>query len=154
MKRFVSRSLLGFLGLLVTPCMTHPAQQTLQQEYRSDPRRVRLKRFFAARKAPAEGLAADFLAAADHHNLDWRLLPSLSVIESGGGKHCKKNNMFGWDSGEHKFLSLRHGIHFVARRLTQSKLYRGKPLDEKASRWTRSSGNTTHIPTTRPGSNS
>jgi hypothetical protein len=136
MKRFVPQSLIVFAGLLAAPCMIHPAQQASQPEYNNnDPRFVRLQRFFAARKAPAQGLAGDFLAAADHHGLDWRLLPSLSVIESGGGKHCKKNNMFGWDSGEHEFLSFRHGIHFVARRLAQSRIYRGKPLNEKLERY-------------------
>jgi hypothetical protein len=115
--------------------MTHPTQQASPPEYENDPRFSRLQDFFAAREAPAEALAGDFLAAADHHKLDWRLLPSLSVIESGGGKHCKNNNMFGWDSGEHKFLSFRHGIHFVARRLTESRLYRGKPLEEKLGKY-------------------
>lgn len=135
MKRFVPQSLIVFAGLLAAPCVTHPAQQTSPPEYRDDPRFRRLQRFFTARKAPAAALASDFLAAADHHKLDWRLLPSLSVIESGGGKHCKRNNMFGWNSGEHQFLSFRHGIHFVARRLTHSRLYRGKPLDEKLGQY-------------------
>jgi hypothetical protein len=74
-------------------------------------------------------LAPDFLAAADRHGLDWRLLPSISLVESGGGKNAAKNNIFGWDSARRGFTSIRGSIDLVASRIAHSKLYRNKDLD-------------------------
>jgi len=95
-----------------------------------DPRLVRLKEYLAQRGCPAEALAADFLAAADAHQLDWRLLPSLALIESSGGKYHKNNNIFGWANGRIRFPTVRHGIYAVARKLAESPPYREKSTDE------------------------
>jgi hypothetical protein len=62
--------------------------------------------------------------AADDNQLDWRLLPSISVIESGGGKAYHNNNIFGWSNGDVLFPSIRHSIHEVAYKLGRSPLYR------------------------------
>jgi hypothetical protein len=67
---------------------------------------------------------------ADQHNLDWRLLPSISMVESGGGREARNNNLFGWDGGKAIFISVRAGIHNVAARLGNSKMYRDKGVDE------------------------
>lgn len=76
-----------------------------------------------------ERYAADLVAAADNHRLDWRLLPSLALVESSGGKVYMNNNVFGWDSCKQKFPSIQAGIHVVAERLANSPYYRGKNLD-------------------------
>jgi hypothetical protein len=57
------------------------------------------------------------------------LLPSISFIESTGGKAARNNNMFGWDSGNAEFATLAEGINVVAYRLAHSELYRDKDLD-------------------------
>jgi hypothetical protein len=94
-----------------------------------DPRLNRLKSFFEAAHSPIRHLAADFLAAADYHNLDWRLLPSISMVESTAGKNCSGNNVFGWKSGRKEFASVREAIYVIASRLAHSRLYRGKNVD-------------------------
>jgi hypothetical protein len=63
--------------------------------------------------------------------LDWRLLPSISVIESGGGKAYKNNNLFGWANGDHLFPSLKSGIHEVGYKLGRSPLYRNRDVPAK-----------------------
>ncbi|MDQ2950454.1 MAG: hypothetical protein M3Y27_31695, partial [Acidobacteriota bacterium] len=68
-----------------------------------DPRTVRLIKFFSHLHCPVLNLAPDFIHEADVNHLDWRLLPSISVIESGGGKAYKNNNIFGWNKGEQLF---------------------------------------------------
>ncbi len=78
--------------------------------------------------SPVSHLAPDFVDAADRNTLDWRLLPSIAVIESGAGKEYTNNNIFGWDSGKTKFPSVRAGIHTVATRLSKSRLYKHKPI--------------------------
>jgi hypothetical protein len=99
-------------------------------ENRSDPRLETLRTFFHLADCPAEEYAAAFLEAADHNELDWRLLPSLSFVESTGGKFARDNNLFGWDSGRAHFPSPIAGIHAVGYRLSHSDLYKDKELDE------------------------
>jgi hypothetical protein len=112
------------------PVSPHIAPVPLQREYRSDPRLSALTRFFTRTECPAAGYAADFLIVADEFALDWRLLPSLSFIESTGGKASPHNNLFGWDSGKAHFSSPSAAIRSVGSQLAKSALYRSKSLDE------------------------
>ena len=95
---------------------------------RKDARTVRLERFFIRLHCPVRPLADEFVHAADDNHLDWRLLPSISVIESGGGKAYKNNNIFGWANGEYLFPSIRSGIREVAYKLGRSPLYRNRDV--------------------------
>lgn len=97
----------------------------------SDPRTDRLKKYFARLRCPVSYLAEDFIHAADDNHLDWRLLPSISVIESGGGKVYRNNNIFGWANGDHLFPTLRSAINEVAFKLGKSALYRNRDIDGK-----------------------
>jgi len=110
-----------------------PAPGSLHGERKApvaDHRLARLQAFFAKSDCPAKEYSDDFLLAADHNNLDWRLLPSISYVESTGGKSARNNNLFGWDSGRATFLSARQGIHEVGYRLTHSHMYRSKNIDQ------------------------
>lgn len=118
-------------GLLVVQSTTSLSQQYDPPVYKTDPRLMLLKRFFEQRESPVARLSRDFLLAADRNRLDWRLLPSISIIESGGGKAYRNNNIFGWAGCEEQFPSVRDGIHVVAGRLANSKLYKNKNLDAK-----------------------
>ncbi len=111
------------------------AQDAIESKYQADRRLTRLVEFFEAVDAPAKELSAHFLAAADKHGLDWRLLPSISMVESGGGKRYKLNNIFGWDSARRGFATVRDGIYEVASRLANSRLYRNLPLDKLLNRY-------------------
>ncbi|HBY61425.1 MAG TPA: hypothetical protein DEH78_16510 [Solibacterales bacterium] len=127
-KKLVSQSLVVVAGLMAVPGNADP-QQTQSGTYQQDPRLHRIRTFFSERRSPAHRYAADFVRAADRNNLDWRLLPSISFLESGGGKAYKNNNIFGWDNCERRFRSVPHGIHTVADRLANSDLYKDKDLD-------------------------
>jgi hypothetical protein len=93
---------------------------------RVDARTVRLAKFFAKLHCPVKDLAADFVRVADNYKLDWRLLPSISIVESGGGKSYRNNNIFGWGNGNLKFPSIKAGIQEVALKLSRSPLYRNR----------------------------
>jgi hypothetical protein len=124
------RQLILWAGLVGTvPGLPIPAQRPAQNGRPQDVRLIRLQAFFEAAGSPVRHLAADFLAAADRHHLDWRLLPSISLVESGAGKHCSGNNVFGWKSGRKEFASVREAIYLVASRLAVSRIYRGKDLN-------------------------
>jgi hypothetical protein len=106
-----------------------PGSRLAETAPATDPRLLRIKQYFLERECPAHVYAEDFVTAADQNNLDWRLLPSLSMVESTGGKTARNNNMFGWDNGGTGFRSSREGIYRVASRLNRSHLYRDKNLD-------------------------
>jgi hypothetical protein len=119
------------VGMVSVPVALSPHQSPAPApDYRNDPRLETLRKFFRAAECPAEKYAAAFLEAADHYELDWRLLPSLSYIESTGGKSARHNNLFGWDSGRAHFPSPVAGIHAVGYRLAYSDLYKDKKLDK------------------------
>jgi hypothetical protein len=128
MKKLLSNGLM-LAGMLSLPvAVTNTEVLGAAAEYQNDPRLESLKKFF--QECPVQELSAEFLRAADRHNLDWRLLPSISLVESGGGRVAPNNNLFGWDGGRAIFTSLRAGIHNVAERLENSKLYRDKSVDQ------------------------
>jgi hypothetical protein len=120
-------------GLLGLPAVMGVSHEVPKANVDHDPRLRRLQEFFGQRDCPLREAAADFLIAADRNDLDWRLLPSISIIESSGGKDYRKNNVFGWDSCREGFTSVREGIQFVAAQLANSKLYKDKTLDNKLS---------------------
>jgi hypothetical protein len=120
-----------FAGLLAVPGVANRIDRNpVRMPNAEDMRLVRLQAFLAAKDCPINEFAADFIAAADANDLDWRLLPSISFVESSGGKDFRNNNIFGWDSCNRKFPSVRAGIHIVASRLAKSKLYKDKGIDE------------------------
>lgn len=131
MRKFSASSLVLFAVLLVLPSPVadqHAAASTPELSP-DDPRLERLEEFFAARDCPAVAVAGVFVQAADAYGLDWRLLPSISFVESTGGKAMNNNNLFGWKNGEAEFASLSEAIHKVGFSLANSRLYRNKDVD-------------------------
>lgn len=130
-KAFAS-GMVMFAGMVSLPTGTSPVQTPAppSPDYRNDPRFTTLSDFFHKSECPVEKYAAVFLEAADHYALDWRLLPSLSFVETTGGKSARHNNFFGWDSGRAQFASPAAAIHAVGYRLKHSSLYRNKKLDK------------------------
>jgi len=125
------RTVVLLVGLVGLRTAVNPGQQVTVSPYHNDPRLAALKGFFQALDSPAADFAEEFLVAADHEGLDWRLLPSIAILESGGGKEFSNNNILGWDSCRQSFPSVRAGIHIVAARLARSTFYRDKDLAAK-----------------------
>lgn len=140
-----SKQLAVILGVIALPVTLHfekvsastkqasdvPAIAAVTIAPQVDVRTQRLKNFFASLHCPVSYLSEDFIHAADDNHLDWRLLPSISVIESGGGKAYKNNNIFGWANGDHLFPTIRSAIHEVAFRLGKGPIYRNRDVEEK-----------------------
>lgn len=135
MRRLLSNGLALVAGVVTLPVPgTHAAStKPPAAEHRKEPVKDRrlafLRKFFAQGHCPAADLSPVFLEASDRHGLDWRLLPSLSFLETTGGKSAKNNNLFGWDSGKAAFSSAAACIHQVAYSLKHSAVYRHKDLD-------------------------
>lgn len=126
MRRLKLEILAATVLLLATPSLSG-----LSAEAKFDPRTARLHEYLEKRDFPVKIYAADFIRAADENSLDWRLLPSISIVESTGGKYFKNNNVFGWANGDKRFGSVRHGIYQVAHQLHHGRPYRGKDVSGK-----------------------
>ena len=132
MKRLLSSGLVflgGFVGAPAPISLCEMMQQQPPPDFRNDPRGEALRNFFVKMDCPARAYVEEFLIAADHYHLDWRLLPSISFVESTGGKVARNNNFFGWQSGKAHFDSPQAGIHSVGYQLSHSSLYRQKGTD-------------------------
>ncbi len=80
----------------------------------------RIKTYLAKRNAPLAEYADEFVKAADHYGIDYRLVASISIIESNGGKHTfRPYNAWGW--GKKGFANWKEGIWEVS--LGLSKYY-------------------------------
>jgi hypothetical protein len=125
------RKIVVFASLLAGPAVAtlEPALLAENPAFNQDPRAVRVKNFFEKNGCPLSKLASQFVREADANALDWRLLPSITFIESSGGKYYQNNNVFGWNSCRTRFTSVRAGLHLVASTLGNSTLYRDKTTD-------------------------
>lgn len=108
------------------PAEPVPVKAPTAPEIKVDRRAVRLKNFFCRLRCPVSELAQEFVSVADENRLDWRLLPSISLVESGGGKAFRNNNILGWSNGGQVFPSIGSGIRTVAYKLSRSPLYRDR----------------------------
>jgi hypothetical protein len=118
-------------GLLSVASAQNTEESLAQIRTKFDRRVEVLRRFFHDNHCPDEDYAAQFVLEADNHNLDWRLLPSLALVESGGGRRSAGNNHFGWDNGQTRFASISQAIHTVADAISTGKYYKGKSLVRK-----------------------
>lgn len=132
MKRFLPSGVMIFAGVLgIAAATMHAEEDATKIRKKFDLREAILRKFFVENHCPAERYAGVFVKEADAHGLDWRLLPSLSFVESGGGKHAKGNNLFGWANGKAAFENFADSIHEVASALAKGRSYRGKDLNGK-----------------------
>ena len=76
--------------------------------------------FYKEHNMPLEGMGMKMVQEAQKNDLDWRLLPAISVIESTGGIHaCKKatHSFMGWGSCKINFKSDEEAIEIIAKNL-------------------------------------
>lgn len=131
MKRFLSHGFMIMAGVLGVASASVQADQDVTKKAKSDRRETILRRFLQKNHCPDQEYAWQFVAEADNYGLDWRLLPSLSLVETGGGRTARGNNLFGWDNGKSTFNSIGEAIHHVAFALAHGRSYRGKDLRGK-----------------------
>jgi hypothetical protein len=132
MKRFLPSGFMVFAGVIgIAGASVHGDEDITKNRKKFDLRGAILRKFLKEKHCPDQEYAEVFVAEADAHELDWRLLPSLAFVESGGGKTAKGNNLFGWANGKYAFNTIGEAIHTVALALAHGKPYRGKDLGSK-----------------------
>jgi hypothetical protein len=132
MRKVLTSGLAVFAGMVSLPANIAKQEVPVTSsvpDYSYDARLKTLQKFFGKAGCPAQKYSQEFLETADAYDLDWRLLPSISFVESTGGKAARNNNLFGWDSGRAGFASPVDSIESVGYRLAYSELYRDKDLD-------------------------
>ena len=82
--------------------------------------------------APLAEYAQKFVEVANKYGLDYRLLPAIATVESGGGKsNFRSYNAWGW--GNKGFTSFEEGIEVVGRGLKTGYIDKGSDtVDEIA----------------------
>lgn len=100
-----------------------------------DQRLEKLETFFEKFNCPKPNYAQAYLTAADQNNLDWRLLPAISIQESTCGRHQIKNNWWGWNSARTGFESVEAGINEVSRQLSVGRYYADLATNAKLGRY-------------------
>jgi len=128
LKRWIAKGLV-LSSVFFSPAVNSTAEVIEDRNISRDSRLQRIRNFFNRQKCPVEKYAEEFIIAADNNKLDWRLLPSIALVESSGGKVYRNNNVFGWSSCRRRFPSVKAGIHAVAERLANAPQYRDKDLD-------------------------
>ena len=83
--------------------------------------------------APLADYSEKFVEVANKYNLDYRLLPAIATVESGGGKsNFRSYNAWGW--GNKSFSSFEEGIEIVGRGLKTGYIDKGRDtVEEMAS---------------------
>lgn len=110
---------------------SRPALAAALSRPQKDPRIARLEKFFHLYRCPAPLYVTDYLRVADQNDLDYRLLPAISIRETQCGVTEQNNNRLGFHPDVAKFPTVLTGIEFIARRLAENPLYKGKSLEQK-----------------------
>ncbi len=92
-----------------------------------DLRVKRLENFLKKYQSPLTPYAKDFIKAADKYEIDWRLVPAITGVESTFGKRipAKSYNAYGWANGNYKFSSWEESIEEVTKALREKYYNRG-----------------------------
>lgn len=90
-----------------------------------------LTNVFEKHDSPLAPYAKDYIASADKYNVDWKLLPAISGLESSFGKALINGtyNAYGWGSGTIYFTSWADGIDTITKSLREDYMNKWKAKD-------------------------
>ena len=91
----------------------------IPEYYRSDYRVNKLRVFFNKYNSPLRDYSYEFVYWSDVYQIDWRLVPAISGVESTFGKRIPPNsyNAYGWSNGDYRFNSWEDSIEHVTKTL-------------------------------------
>jgi hypothetical protein len=145
-KLFLSFALLGFIlikpgdvmaqNLVVSSSANLKSDNILKSDGKIDYRVTILGNFLEQYNSPLAPYAKDFIAYADEYNIDWRLVPAISGVESTFGKRIPSNsyNAYGWANGNYSFKSWEDSIKIVSKTLREKYYDRGANTVGKIAR--------------------
>jgi hypothetical protein len=92
-----------------------------------DTRLEKLKVFLEKYNSPLAPYSEVFIKTADKYEIDWRLLPAITGVESTFGRQIPYNsyNAYGWNNGRYYFQSWEDSIEIVSKALKEKYYNRG-----------------------------
>ena len=86
-----------------------------------DYREAILRNYLSGHNSPLADYAGEFVELADEYEIDWRLVPAISGVESTFGKRIPYNsyNAYGWANGEYAFTDWGDSIEVVTKTLRE-----------------------------------
>lgn len=121
----------SYLGASIVRADYPVAEQSAQLNtyiiQKTDSRKEILRNYLVNKKSPLADYASVFIEAADKYNLDWRLVPAITGLESSFGKRIPINsyNAYGWANGDYHFDSWETSIYIVTKALREKYINRG-----------------------------
>lgn len=107
-----------------------------EQKTKIDFRVIRLRRFLQSHNSPLAPYSGEFVWYADKYNLDWRLVPAITGVESTFGKRIpyKSHNAYGWANGNYYFGSWEESIGVVSKTLRKKYYNKGADSIEEVAK--------------------
>jgi len=101
-----------------------------------DERKIILRKFLEKYDSPLTYYSDYFIDYADKYGLDWKLVVSISGVESTFGKRIPFNsyNAYGWANGTYVFDSWDESIEVVTKTLKEKYFDKGLSTPETISR--------------------
>ena len=92
-----------------------------------DARVDQLEAYLEKHRSPLASYASIFIEVADRYQLDWKLVPAITGVESTFGKQIPFNsyNAYGWANGTYRFKSWEESITHVSQYLKEKYVDRG-----------------------------
>lgn len=107
------------------------ANASLNEDKTSDVRAMALTNVFKKYNSPLAPYATSYVKYADEYNVDWKLLPAISGVESTFGRFLLEgtHNAYGWGGGTVYFDSWDDGIQTIDKTLRQNYMDRWGATD-------------------------
>ncbi len=103
------------------------AQLNSRKNIEYDYREEILENFLEGYNSPLASYSGVFISLADEYDLDWRLVPAITGVESTFGKRIpfESYNAYGWANGAYSFESWEESIEVVSKALRERYIDRG-----------------------------
>ena len=107
----------------------NPAGSVMAKEKNEEiiQKKLILINYLRNKKSPLEAYAENLILEAQKNNLDWRLVPAITGVESSFGKRIpyQSYNAYGWANGVYKFKSWEDSIEKVSETLNKKYIQKG-----------------------------
>jgi len=96
-------------------------------DIKADFRVAKLQAFLARYDSPLTSYAQVFIDVADEYQIDWKLVPAITGVESTFGKQILYNsyNAYGWNNGNYYFKSWEDSLKIISKALKEKYFDRG-----------------------------
>jgi hypothetical protein len=137
MNKYITCILLttALIGITARPCRANSPEagvsavpkfrevKTISFDYRV----YTLRKFLGKFNSPLTPYSQEFIRQADYYDIDWRMMPAITGVESTFGKQIPAGsyNAYGWANGNYSFKSWSDSIKVVSKTLKYNYIDKG-----------------------------